>query len=89
MNTAINLTLAACAALILGGASLLDGPSENDLARATALSVRDAQRAAQKEAWRHRTTEQIARDTCKRLYGQRAHLLRLDSGEFVCRQANA
>ena len=86
MNTATNLTLVACAALILAGSSLLDGPSEHELAQAVALDVQDAQDAAELEALRARSTEQIARDVCRRMHGARAELLRLQDGDgYVCR----
>ena len=89
-NKTFTWLAAAGIALVLAASNLLDGPSEQELAEAVELDLQDAQQQAQaqaeQDAWRRRSTEQIARDVCRRMHGARAELLRLqDGGGYVCR----
>jgi len=74
-------------ALVFAASYLMDGPSEQDLAEAVALDLKDAQAQAAREAGRGRTTQQIAQAACDRLHGMHAMVLQLQDGTgFVCRR---
>lgn len=79
MNTVQNITLAAAiAALLAAGGALLDGPSDADIAAATAADLADAKTRARHEA------EMLAR--CRTLNGPRAEIFLIrDSDDYACR----
>lgn len=80
MNHILNLTMAGVAACLLAaGGALLDGPSESDVAAATAADLHDAQLAAQR----------FDRDlrACHRERGPSADLVQIAGTEhYVCRE---
>ena len=78
-NAAINLSIAAAlgCALVAGGV-LLDGPSDEEIAKAAAADLVDAKLAAKRldRDWR----------ACKRALGANAELIEIArSGDYVCR----
>lgn len=59
MKTTMNLILAAAAAMaLLAAGTLLEGPSDDDMARATATDLQDAKADAHRAA-KERTIEEI------------------------------
>jgi len=78
------------AAIALEAASLINVPSEQQLAEATAASLRDAQRQAEQEARKGRSMQQIAQSDCKRMHGEHAQLVQLSDGQdYACRRRQA
>jgi len=72
------LALASGIAMILGGSYLLDGPSDEQIERATAADLADAKLAAQR----------FERDlrACKKAVGPSADLVQIQGTEhYVCR----
>lgn len=73
------ILVAAAACLLAAGGSLLDGPSEADIAVAQAADLADAKVAAAR----------FERDlrACKRAMGPSADLIQIErSGDYVCRE---
>ena len=73
------LALASGIAMILGGSYLLDGPSDEQIERATAADLADAKLAAQR----------FERDlrACKKAVGPSADLVQIQGTEhYVCRE---
>ena len=73
------LALASGIAMILGSSYLLDGPSDEQIERATAADLADAKLAAQR----------FERDlrACKRAMGPSADLVQIErTGDYVCRE---
>lgn len=78
MSRIMNITLAAAGACLLGAfGALLDGPSDADIAKATAADLADAKTRARHEA------EMLAR--CRTLNGPRAEIFLIrDSDDYAC-----
>lgn len=69
---------------LLALSAYLDGPSDIEADAATqaakADAIAQAQAERQTEAWR------VANRVCRSLHAERAKLMRLESGEYVCRR---
>ena len=81
MNTVMNILLAGAAACLLAaGGALLDGPSEEEIARAQAADFQEYKKRAQR----------FERDlkACKRAMGPTADLVEIagSDGDYVCRE---
>ena len=82
MNRITTLTMAAAmACLLAAGGALLDGPSEADIAAATAADLADARMAAQRFERDYRE--------CLRLMGPGADLIQIEgTSDYVCRKVS-
>ena len=81
MNITMNILLAAAAAMALAaGGALLDGPSDEEIARAQAADFQEYKKRAQR----------FERDlkACKRALGPTADLVEIagSDGDYVCRE---
>lgn len=87
-NKTFTWLAAAGIGLVLAASYLLDFPSEQELAEAVALDVKDAQAQAARSAGRStKQVAQMAKAACDRIHGDRALVMSLDDGTgFVCRR---
>lgn len=76
----IAAALAAFCFLALG--AFLDGPDDVQAAQAQAEYINDAKAAAQQMS----EQERIARRVCGSMHGEKAKILQLTTGEYVCRR---
>ena len=75
----------AAAALFLGLQSMV-GPSDVEALADTAMAHDDAVTEARIVAMSKSENEKLAWRVCKAMHAERAQVLTLDSGEFVCRR---
>ena len=72
------IAAAAIVAAFLGAAAMIDGPSDADVAKATAADLHDARQMARAES------DQLAR--CKALNGPSVEVVQVArTGEYACR----
>ncbi len=82
-KTATHWTAALVAAFcFLALGAWMDGPDDVQAAQAQSEFLNDAKAAAQQMS----EQERIARRVCGSMHGEKAQILQLDTGEYVCRR---